>query len=119
MSNSLILNNGKQFQQNDRSRLDSLPEEMPLTDLANSRRFVEEHRDVIRFCPGVGWLIWDGKKWQPDTTNYIVELGKRTVEKLRDITDTVSDEHKSKIIRQALACQFAPRINGMIDLASS
>jgi putative DNA primase/helicase len=35
----------------------------PQTDLGNAERFRERNRDRFRFCPVIGWLAWDGKRW--------------------------------------------------------
>ena len=37
-----------------------------LTDLGNCQRFVSQHGDDLRYCHGVGWLAWDGRRWARD-----------------------------------------------------
>ena len=33
------------------------------TDLANAEKFLEQHRDTLKFVPGLGWYEWQGKQW--------------------------------------------------------
>ena len=40
-----------------------------LTDAGNARRLVNLFRDRLRFVEGMGWLIWDGKVWRPESEN--------------------------------------------------
>ncbi len=47
------------------------------TDIANAKRFAEQHRQKVRFTPERGWLVWDGRRWAIDDKNIRVqELGK-------------------------------------------
>lgn len=36
------------------------------TDLANAHRLAEHHENELRHCRGLGWLVWDGKRWAAD-----------------------------------------------------
>ena len=47
---------------------------LPLTDLGNAERFAERHRADLRFCPAIGWLAWDGKRWKRDGSEQHVKL---------------------------------------------
>ncbi len=38
----------------------------PLTDLGNAERFRERNRGRFLWCPALGWLWWDGKRWSRD-----------------------------------------------------
>lgn len=45
------------------------------TDRANSRRFLKQFRDRVRFCHAWGvWLIWDGMRWRIDTDGAVMRL---------------------------------------------
>jgi putative DNA primase/helicase len=33
------------------------------TDVGNVERYRARYGDVFKFCPAVGWLQWDGKRW--------------------------------------------------------
>lgn len=50
------------------------------TDLANARRLVAAHGADLRFVAGLGgWLVWDGRRWQPDQTGEVSRLMKAVV----------------------------------------
>ncbi len=46
-------------------------EDQHLTDRGNARRCIALYGTDIRFCPGRGWLVWDGKRWRMDTVGEI------------------------------------------------
>ncbi|MGQ0445949.1 MAG: DNA primase family protein [Beijerinckiaceae bacterium] len=45
----------------------------PMTDLGNAERFVARYKDSMRFCPDIGWLWWDGKRWARTGSEEIVK----------------------------------------------
>lgn len=45
-------------------------------DVDNAAIFVKKYKDRVRYLHDEGtWLIWNGKRWKRDVTEYIVELG--------------------------------------------
>ena len=36
---------------------------LPLTDLGNAERFRARHGWRFRFCPELGWFVWDDRRW--------------------------------------------------------
>ena len=46
----------------------------PLTDLGNAERFRERYRDKLLWCPAIGWLAWDGKRWSRDGADDLVKI---------------------------------------------
>lgn len=36
------------------------------TDLSNALRLGRHHHHELRHCPGLGWLVWDGRRWAQD-----------------------------------------------------
>ena len=56
-----------------------------LTDLGNCQRFVSQHGDDLRYCHGVGWLAWDGRRWARDEDGAAaIRCAKETALKLYD-----------------------------------
>ncbi|MGW5400249.1 DNA primase family protein [Streptomyces sp. NPDC003952] len=43
-----------------------------LTDRGNAKLFVKLYRDDYRHVPGLGWLRWDGTRWQADEDDTVV-----------------------------------------------
>lgn len=69
---------------------------LPLTDLGNAERFKMRYGDAFRFCEALGWLAWDGKRWNRDQAAALVMLAEHaTVRAIQDeaasIRDTVGD----------------------------
>jgi putative DNA primase/helicase len=46
----------------------------PQTDLGNAERFCERNRGKLLWCPAIGWLFWDGKRWDRDDADEQVKI---------------------------------------------
>ncbi len=44
------------------------------SDLGNARRVTDTYGDMIRYCPGKGWCIWNDTVWELDEKGYIYHL---------------------------------------------
>lgn len=44
--------------------IDRLCALLPQTDLGNAERFRMRFGDQFRYCPDLGWLQWDGRRWR-------------------------------------------------------
>lgn len=42
---------------------------LPLTDLGNAERWHLRHGRDFRYCPEVGWLAWDARRWSRDNAD--------------------------------------------------
>jgi putative DNA primase/helicase len=59
------------------------PDREHLTDAGNAKRLVGRHGDGVRYChPWKKWLVWDGCRWRPDDTGWVVRLAKETMREL-------------------------------------
>lgn len=47
------------------------------TDTDNAHRFAMRFGHTVIYTPGRGWLIHDGKRWQPDALLRVTELAKK------------------------------------------
>jgi putative DNA primase/helicase len=57
--------------------------EIHLTDVGNAQRMVALHGEDLRYChPLKKWLVWDGKRWQPDATAEATRRAKATIAEL-------------------------------------
>ena len=53
------------------------------TDLGNAQRFVDQHKDGIRYVHAWRkWIIWDGMRWKPDDGGEISRLIHVTVQQM-------------------------------------
>jgi putative DNA primase/helicase len=64
----------------------------PLTDLGNAERFRERYLDKLLWCPALGWLAWDGKRWSREGADDLVKIAEHdTVRAIQDEADEVRD----------------------------
>lgn len=55
------------------------------TDSDNADRLVRLNEARIRYAPGVGWLVWNNRSWEPDDENAaIINLATQSMVILRD-----------------------------------
>ena len=63
----------------------------PLTDLGNAERFRERYRGRLLWCPAIGWLAWDGRRWSRDGADELVKIAEHdTVRAIQDEADEVA-----------------------------
>jgi len=91
-----------------------------LTDWGNARRLVDTCGDVIRFCPAVGWYIWDGTVWNEDKKGEIFQYAKRIV---KDMYSMIKDEpntmKQNKLLKFIQSTENQRPLKSMIDSASN
>ena len=50
-----------------------------LTDIGNSERLIRMYGDDVRYCATLKtWFVWDGRRWEQDETNRMLDLATRT-----------------------------------------
>jgi hypothetical protein len=92
----------------------------PCTDLANAERLVKRCGANLRYCPERGWLVWNGKYWEPDADVKVEQGAKETVKSIYEEAMRETDmERRIKLMRGAAGSERANRIHGMVDLAKS
>ena len=91
------------------------------TDLGNAMRFVEQHREEIRYlAPGRKWLLWDGRRWAPDERNAVMALARQTAKSIWAEAAAADDPIERKAIgKWAAGTESAARLDAMVRLASS
>jgi putative DNA primase/helicase len=86
------------------------------TDLDASIRFVNAAVDTLRYCPGIGWLRWDGRRWAENAEWAAVEFAKKMARAW--LKKTVRSGDRSKVT-EAAYMEMAPRIHAVVKLAES
>jgi putative DNA primase/helicase len=89
------------------------------TDLGNSERFVDAHRDSVLWCPArKSFLSWDGKRYAWDERAEVVKLAHVTARSIfHEAADTEDEDEQKAITKWALAAQNESRINAMLSQA--
>ncbi len=94
-----------------------------LTDVDNGARLVALFGDRLRWTPQYGWMVWDGKRWQIDTSDRVNEYAKRTARSYyKDAAEaaaTGNDGLAAAFAKHAKASLTARAIRAMVDMAHS
>jgi hypothetical protein len=85
-------------------------------DLDASIRFVNAAVDTLRYCPGIGWLRWDGRRWAENAEWAAVEFAKKMARAWLKKTARSGDRSK---VTEAAYMEMAPRIHAVVKLAES
>jgi putative DNA primase/helicase len=88
------------------------------TDTDNALRFAKRCAERVIFTPGLGWLAFDGKRWQRDGALRCVELAKDTARKISKESQYLSDG-PARVSRQKFAQASLSKgsLDRMLDLA--
>ena len=91
-----------------------------LTDTGNAERLVAMHGDEVRYVPGQGWYVWDGRRWASDDTSELMRRAKLTTRAVyHDAAECDDDDERKEILAWAKSSESEPRRRAMIKLASS
>lgn len=71
---------------------------LPQTDLGNVERFVARWGHLIKWCPQIGWLFWDGKRWSTKGADaFVLRAEHATVRSIQEEARAVDDESKGLV----------------------
>ena len=75
----------------------------PLTDLGNAERFAGRFGNSLRYCPALGWLAWDNRRWRRDGADERVKLSEHlTVRAIQDEADAVRNSDLDYEVRKGV-----------------
>lgn len=87
------------------------------TDLGNADRFVARFGHQFRYTPGIGWLVWDGRRWSPDDE----KARQAAITTIRSIFDEArqakSIEMAKRLSAWAITSRSAGRAEALLTLA--
>ena len=90
------------------------------TDAGNGERLAARHGREIRKAYGLGWVVWEGKRWVVDNTG---EVSRRALDTVRSLYHEASEIEEKKerelMAGHALKSEALQRIKAMIEMASS
>ena len=91
------------------------------TDLGNARRLVKLFGKDMRYCYGwAQWLVWNGIRWQEDSTGEIERRAKETARAIySEATQAKTQEKREKLAAWAIKSESERAIKAMINLARS
>ena len=89
------------------------------TELGNARRLVEQHGHDMAFVPGVGWHVWDGRRWVLDITGRIVGFTKGVAGQLWELAEDLGGDLRKAADRHCIRSESASGIAGTLKLAET
>jgi putative DNA primase/helicase len=93
-----------------------------LTDLGNARRFVMQHHENVRsiLMQRSPWMIYNGQRWEIDTTGEVNRMAKTTVRSLyTEAAHATDGELRDQILKHAARSESAGKIRAIIELAAT
>ncbi|NNM84960.1 MAG: hypothetical protein HKL96_04270 [Phycisphaerales bacterium] len=93
--------------------------DIQLTDVGNGIRFAKRHGQKIRMVAGIGWHVWDGRRWQFDDTGAIERLAKETCRALLAEALAAPGMPDKNIVMHWLRSEGVARLQAMMALAAS
>jgi putative DNA primase/helicase len=96
------------------------PPRRALTDLGNAERLIDRHGADVRYSAPLGWLVYDGTRWQRDEAGRIFTLAKKTVrDTLREACDTEDYKQRESLGKHSLKSESAASLANMVQLAQT
>lgn len=91
------------------------------TDTGNAERLVACFGHLLRYDTArKGWLVWDGRRWNPDKKKWPMQLAKQMVRRFqRAVLDEPDSERKEELMTFALKCEQLAKLTAMLELAQS
>lgn len=92
------------------------------TDAGNAERLVAKHGKNIRYLNDKrSWRIYDGVRWNLDTTSEIARLAKDTIRRILDeAAQTTDRDHdlRKDLTKWSIGCESRSRLDNMVALAA-
>ncbi len=90
------------------------------TDVGNAERLALLYGDRIRYSPGRGWLIYDGRRWCHDRADEVQRYAVRTLRALQAAAARLEDKERVRALTlHALRSEQGRRPDFMLERARS
>lgn len=90
------------------------------SDTGNAERLVAMFGGDIRWCPAMGWLTWDGERWQRDETRQVMDMAKRVIRAVYGEAAVVADAaERMALAKHAMKSESRGARESMVELAKS
>jgi len=91
------------------------------TDLGNARRLVARHGEDLRYCaPLGGWMVWTGKRWEPNPAGAVERMAKETALSVyKEAHDEPDADRRKALAKWATVSESFPRLRAVVELAWS
>ncbi len=90
------------------------------TDYGNAERLHALYGHKFRYCPALGYLVWDETRWKPDEGSELTRMALATTRALFAQAGTeVDSERREAWVKHSLACERKTAIENAVSLAKS
>lgn len=90
------------------------------SDTANATRLASRCAGIAKYCGSLGWLIFNGRKWEIDERDRIIEYAKEVARlNVAEAMEEPDDDAREALVDAARKCLQEPRIRAMVSLAQS
>jgi putative DNA primase/helicase len=88
------------------------------TDAGNAERLVADHGADLRHVAGIGWLVWDGRRWQRDCDGEVVRRARRMARSIyAEAAGGATESERKQLAAWAAKSESEPRLRAAIALA--
>ena len=85
-----------------------------LTDIGNSERLIRMYGDDVRYCATLkAWFVWDGRRWEQDETNRMLDLATRTAKAI--FLEAATAQNSETVAKWAIKSGSLAARRAMID----
>jgi putative DNA primase/helicase len=88
------------------------------TDTGNADRLEHLYGDQLRYNKSLGWVAWDGKKWEIDASHLAIKYAKATARSLFDDAKNITDDDlRKRVATWASRSLNLNKLDGMLGAA--
>lgn len=90
-------------------------DKLPTTDVGNACRLVLLAQGNFRYCPALGWLVWNEKYWVRDELGTVINYAKMVSVILEYLGKGKGSQSKGKILAMVALAQTEPDVATLIS----
>lgn len=91
-----------------------------LTDAGNADRLVDLHGDDLIYVPGIGWHVWNHKRWELDEAGELIRRARNVVEEINhQANDATDDKWQTALRKHAKTSGSSRSLKAMIEVAQA
>lgn len=84
-----------------------------------AQRLVAEHGQRLRYAHGLGWLIWNGTRWAPDTDGAPWRYVAATITAAMREAISLGKDQRDALLADVRKVESANGVRGVLDLAAT
>lgn len=90
------------------------------TDYGNAERLHALYGHKFRYCPALGYLVWDETRWKPDEGSELTRMALATARALfAQAGNEANSERRESWVKHSLTCERKAAIENAVSLAKS